>query len=650
LQALYDEAAVAGDDAAATVLFDLVKAFESVPLEKVWARGLELGFPAGILRLALEVCSFTRHLTLEGVVAQGVDTLSAILAGLSFATDLLFVVFVGPCDRLMEAWPRLNLSLVVDDLAAQLVGRPNALAGEINAVARQVVSELTAVGCLVSKGDCWAPEGKTVATGTSPAVMLRARVSFKAQGVAVRRHARHLGVDYTPGRKGPRRLVVAAKRLKGAGVRKDRLVKLGLPGRAKNRIMRTAVLPSAVHGAAVTGVTDTTLRRLSSMAHSAFGKTSGRSAYARLYLSGGVPGGREAVAPIFDWAKAVFDRKVPEDVLESAWRAAITEVGRAPNPQTEVRGPAGATVAAALRLGWAMVSPFVFQEPTGNLLDTRAEAPGTLRKAALEGYDDWAADHSSLVGQVGGRPFLEPLKQVMTARRTDSGVRASLRVMAEGGWPSQASLFKAGLADDPNCLLCKKEAGTLYHRLRKCQGTADIRQCKLASQAGMTGMGSAAEEEANPLFRRGIAVAPHRSPPPRWWEDFVLGPGEPEPEEFVFTGVAGSDGSLIDTRPVRARRAGWSAVATNEEGELRFALFGVCPDRCPSAHRADIWGILMVLRSARFPLVLYTDHKSAVDAYGRGRAYCCDSSRASAEIWRDIWGLLDTLGAQRTSI
>ena len=53
-------------------------------------------------------------------------------------------------------------------------------------------------------------------------------------------------------------------------------------------------------------------------------------------------------------------------------------------------------MAAAARIGWAIVSPFVFREPTGNLLDVRVEAPVTVRKAALEYFDDWCAGRSML--------------------------------------------------------------------------------------------------------------------------------------------------------------------------------------------------------------------------------------------------------------
>ena len=84
-QSLCDEAAEAGELAAATTLIDLCKAFESVPLEHVWKRGLAMGINPLILRLSLEICRFSRHLTLHGVTADGVLTRSAILAGTLFA-------------------------------------------------------------------------------------------------------------------------------------------------------------------------------------------------------------------------------------------------------------------------------------------------------------------------------------------------------------------------------------------------------------------------------------------------------------------------------------------------------------------------------------------------------------------------------------
>jgi len=115
---------------------------------------------------------------------------------------------------------------------------------------------------------------------------------------------------------------------------------------------------------------------------------------------------------------------------------------------------------------------------------------------------------------------------------------------------------------------------------------------------------------------------------------------------MIFTGEVGTDGSMIDLRPIAARRAGWSAVSTDSEGNLAFAIFGTCPDRCPTANRAELWGILCALRRARFPLTLATDCEVAVKAWERGRAFCCDSSRKAADLWRRIWDLIDELSTE----
>ena len=64
-----------------------------------------------ILRLSLEICSFAKHLTLHGVTADGVLTLSAILAGASFATDEPFAVMAEVCDDLQQGGRLLKAGL-----------------------------------------------------------------------------------------------------------------------------------------------------------------------------------------------------------------------------------------------------------------------------------------------------------------------------------------------------------------------------------------------------------------------------------------------------------------------------------------------------------------------------------------------------------
>jgi len=308
---------------------------------------------------------------------------------------------------------------------------------------------------------------------------------------------------------------VAKERLKGARVVKDRVKRLGLKGKAANRVLRTGLIPAAVYGAKVTGMTNGQIEALTSVAHQTLGKASGRSAYARLTLSGGLPAAGPAIAPIWEWALAVFDRRVPAGILEAAWRSAVAPVGLAKDPSAAGKGPAGAAVAAAARIGWKMPSWDSFVEPTGFCLRLKDEAPQTVKKAALEGFDDWSAERSLLAAQLGAAPWLEPLSAFLASKKPSAAVKGSLRAMAEGGWPTQASLHQDGLADSPLCRACGLHNGTLYHRVRVCQHQAWMRKGKQAARAGLIG-GSPGdlEEEASPLLRRGIPIAPERLPPP----------------------------------------------------------------------------------------------------------------------------------------
>ena len=247
-------------------------------------------------------------------------------------------------------------------------------------------------------------------------------------------------------------------------------------------------------------------------------------------------------------------------------------------------------------------------------------------------------------------PFLEPAIAFCNSKHTSPQVAGSIRSLLEGGWPSQASLHEAGLADSPDCLFCPGQRGTLFHRLRECQNTAWLRQLRLSEQAGLAGPVGVREEASEPLLRRGVPYAPPRLSPVPSGEHSVMeehGPAAgclPEGEAAVFRGKAYTDGSLRNNRPIRARRAGWSAVQASPQGELVFALYGPCPDRCPTAHRAEVMAILHILRRAEPPIVVATDHESAVKAFKRGKAYCCDRTRFAADLWRQIWDVVERLG------
>ena len=128
-----------------------------------------------------------------------------------------------------------------------------------------------------------------------------------------------------------------------------------------------------------------------------------------------------------------------------------------------VRGPASGTIAAAFRLGWTMPSHTTFKETSGHIPDLRTEAPLTIRRAAWDAFETWSAGRLILTRRLGGLPDLEPLRAVCASRHTPRAARASLIVMAEGGWPSQQLLHTVGKASSPHCPHCPGHIGNLQH-------------------------------------------------------------------------------------------------------------------------------------------------------------------------------------------
>ena len=119
------------------------------------------------------------------------------------------------------------------------------MADAIIGAAYMVMKELTAMGCMVSVGEQWLPGGKTIVLGTSDKVMEGPRTSLRALDTSSGKHARHIGVDYAPGRRGARTRKVAKARLKEARGRKVRIGRLRLPAKAVSRIVRTGLIPAA---------------------------------------------------------------------------------------------------------------------------------------------------------------------------------------------------------------------------------------------------------------------------------------------------------------------------------------------------------------------------------------------------------------------
>ena len=656
-QAILAEAAVARGKATASVLLDLVKAFELVKLHLVWIAGLKHGFHPVILRLCLEAFSLLRRLVIGGACSEPISTLSAILAGGSFATDCMYIILIDPCDLLLEEHPEAGLCLFVDDITIHEQGDTEmGVATNLQKITDRCVQMLEDdLEGKVSRASKWCidTKTKTVAIGSSCKVNRALRPRMRALGVKTEGSAKLLGVDYSSGARLRRK--VQNKRLKQANAKRTMLRRFGR--KAAERIIRTGLGPSIRYGAGVVGASSSTIqgaRRLSCAAQS---EMRGRSQFARLQLTGYDVGGLMAIDPIVEWAKATWDGLVDRDILKDTWKAAMGKVAMAVRPFQVTIGPAGAMVASALRLGWKVPSPSCLRDQEGRIIDMDKICPIQVQLRAQEALMHKEACESGMARRIGGPPDLEPLRDYIKAG-ANKGSRAagSLKALGEGGWWTQARLYEEGVqgVEDPFCRACGPGAppqsrssfgprpGTLYHRCCECPATSGVRRQSKHQEA--LGKAHSMVHGSSPLYQHGVPLLSMDTTVPE--EVIRAAGGRLLPKDFTFTGNVFTDGALRGGGPARARRGGWAAILVIEAGEVTSGLYGTCPEHFPSSQRTELWAILQCLRLAVGPVHIWTDCAGAVEGWLKGKEWATAACRPAADLWRLIWAIIDDLGPE----
>lgn len=186
-------------------------------------------------------------------------------------------------------------------------------------------------------------------------------------------------MDYRPGRAHRGLLQFSGERLRKAGVWKDRVNHLNLNLKGKDRLSRTEVVLRATRCARATGMTAGMIHNLDSLAFQLMGGKRGRSKHVRRSLSGELPSCKPVMAPIAAWVEACFDASVPREDQIFAWGASVNTVSGARGPTAAAKGPAGAAIAAALRIGWRMPAWHVL------VRRPRSLSPGRQRRAVFVG-------------------------------------------------------------------------------------------------------------------------------------------------------------------------------------------------------------------------------------------------------------------------
>jgi ribonuclease HI len=169
--------------------------------------------------------------------------------------------------------------------------------------------------------------------------------------------------------------------------------------------------------------------------------------------------------------------------------------------------------------------------------------------------------------------------------------------------------------------------------------------CTLAEQRRSTAcpdwilrMGRAAVWD--PLFSRAVPAKPKpvgKVVERTWWEAATA------KQERIISGEVYTDGA--SKGPFwKAARAGWAVVVLDREGKWVSTLSGTLGGPHSSAFRAELKAVLEALRLALPPLTIYCDNAAVVQGFDRGKEFCVSSKARGADLWRQVWFMLDEIG------
>eukprot|EP00973_Karenia_brevis_P060546 8420135-Karenia_brevis.AAC.1 len=225
-------------------------------------------------------------------------------------------------------------------------------------------------------------------------------------------------------------------------------------------------------------------------------------------------------------------------------------------------------------------------------------------------WHEWTsrAENSSLAP----RPYVQPLVQYIAAQgHSVEKKRAAVGLVTQGA-VTQTVLHEWGKVDSPNCLLCG-EAGTPHHRLWMCKGLNQLRQtCRWTYQH----LGAQASPESK-LHTRGLMPEHVFAFRP---VDDAMHCKPDEDGNVLFQRAAYTDGSLL-SKHRRGGQCGWAVVGG--AADARVISWGPMPAQLPVQKRilrAELWALLMALRSCMPPISIYVDCAGVVQGVQMGKA------------------------------
>ena len=619
------EAGLATSQVSGLVSVDLKAFYELVRHEALVDRALALHFPLPILRAAVRSYRFNRHICHLQAMSEGIASEQGIIAGCSAATSLVKAYYLAPLRSIISSWQAqkfdMALSVYLDDITVSTSrGSADECAAALVFAAEDVVHMVE------DELFCTLAPGKTLVVSTSKvAAKTAARklgilqaVQAVDCGTLLGAQVRQAGRWALPaGRRAPRlralRMQAARRRHRRAAVFRLRL------GGGSSPLFSVGTKAVAGYGAEITGLSETALNKLRSMAMQHWYR--GRASNTAYCLLMGDPVLDLATASMRRWASECWRSDLD---CHASSRSTLQQLFaglsalKQPANWRHVRGPLSAASLELSRLGWSWPRPFNFVDHSGQVIDLCSTSPGRLKElisqASRYGFGMQLASSSE---EFNGLPVdPAPVHAFLRSKQCTARSAAIVRSLFCRAWHSRTDLKAMGYGVSSSCSFCGQE-DTIEHRLWHCahQPFAAVRARWSADFVAQV-----AEQPPTMVTRLWCPPVGADLPPPLDGDIFALASGSMlcaggdwegidmnnpqrlplEPEAGIVRRIIDehatiyTDGSMIHDGYPLSRRAGWGVAVLAGSGEQLASFFGPVPRSLPQTAPVAEWAAAIV--------------------------------------------------------
>ncbi len=332
-------------------------------------------------------------------------------------------------------------------------------------------------------------------------------------------------------------------------------------------------------------------------------------------------------------------------LLDNAIKRAERQLEQTGYEWANVKGPAGAAVLTARRIGWRFLSGFRLVDERGSVIDMGITDPRNVRTAVERATRTAAAVRAATkegIERAADGIWMAPILRALASKRLPATAKAALKRSFTGGYWANARRAAQGLCSEADCDRCGDEVDDEHHRIWVCSSVEALRDRYTTEEMRA---GAAAAPRNDPRWTRGILPVPSLAvPPPRrdFGEEWYFSPGVPE--EKYFDGPVYTDGSAYNPQVPEVRRAGWAVVQVDGDGRLLKAVFGHVPASVSTDQTVAAGELYALRRAAELSvgaLTVKTDYQGILDGWRAGEAACTAANRPNAASWRALWRTIE---------